>query len=75
MARSEARDQADPGNAQQDDALVQKMEEIMIVLLVVGLMGENLSPDVEPSNIWYLAGIEGLFDALAIVVLVALIIK
>ena len=47
----------------------------MIVLLVVGLMGENLSPDVEPSNIWYLAGIEGLFDALAIVVLVALIIK
>jgi hypothetical protein len=75
MAWSEARHQADPGHAQQNYTLIQTMEEIMIVLLVASLLGDTLAPDVEPSSIWHLAGIELLFDALAIVLLVALIRK
>jgi hypothetical protein len=45
----------------------------MIVLLFASLFDDKLSPDVDGSSIMHLAMVELLFDALAIVLLIALV--
>lgn len=45
----------------------------MITLLIASLFADKLSPDVDGSSIMHLAMFELLFDALAVVILIAII--
>lgn len=45
----------------------------MITIIIVCLFAEKLAPDADGSSIMRLAAFEGLFDALAVAILIAII--
>jgi hypothetical protein len=65
--------QADPEDAHRDNPHVQELEEKMIVLLIASLFADKLSEDVDGSSVMHLAMFEMLFDAVAVMVIIALI--